>query len=393
MAPGDRGCIPVRVTHVTYSMSAARGGPPVVVARLAATQAAMGHDVSVVSCFVPPDGAGAALLEGLPGGSAVSLRDFDPSDPLCLSMPGAGGRASALPDIVHLHEFWIPRLWKAASAARGQRIPYVLSPHGTIGPRHLADKRLKKRIGMLLGGRRLISGARFVQAFTSTEASEIAGVVGGVPIEVIPNGIVAEEFASLPPVEEFTGRVPGLHGKPYLLFLARLSPTKGIDLLVESFVAISGRHPSLQLVVAGPDYGARQGLEERARAAGIEGRVHVVGPISGSAKLAAYRGAFATCLISRFEGFSMTLLESLACGTPVVASDMCNFPEIETAGVGLVVPCDAAAAARAIERLLSDPRERDGMTARTRPFVHSNYTMSEVAARMVDAYRRRTLLR
>lgn len=63
MAPGDRGCIPVRVTHVTYSMSAARGGPPVVVARLAATQAAMGHDVSEVSRFVPPDGAGAALLE------------------------------------------------------------------------------------------------------------------------------------------------------------------------------------------------------------------------------------------------------------------------------------------------------------------------------------------
>lgn len=374
--------------HVTYSMSASRGGPPVVVARLAATQAAMGNDVSVVSCFAPPHGAGAALLKGLPGGNAVSLLDFDPSDPLCLSISGLDGRAPAMPDVVHLHEFWIPRLWKAASAARRHRIPYVLSPHGTIGPRHLADKRLKKRIGMILGGRRLISGARFVQAFTATEASEIAGIVGNVPIEVIPNGIVAEEFASLPPAEEFTQRVPGLSGKPYLLFLARLSPTKGIDLLIESFIAVSHHHPSLQLVVAGPDYGAKQGLVDRAREAGVEARVHVVGSISGSVKLAAFRGAVATCLVSRFEGFSMTLLESLACGTPVIASDMCNFPEIETSGVGLVVPCDAAAAARAIERILSESREREAMAARARPYVNANFTMSEVAVRMMGAYRR-----
>jgi glycosyltransferase involved in cell wall biosynthesis len=378
----------MRIMHFTYSMSAARGGPPVVVARLAATQAAMGNEVSVVSCCAPPHGAGAALMHGLPGGAMVNLRDFDPSDPLYLSTSGADGKPPATLDIVHLHEFWIPRLWKVARAARRNQIPYVLSPHGTIGPRHLADKRLKKRIGMILGGNRLIAGARFVQAFTATEASEIAGIVGNVPVEVIPNGIVAEEFESLPPSEEFMQGVPGLLGKPYILFLARLSPTKGIDLLIESFIAVSGRHPSLQLVVAGPDYGAKQGLVARARAAGVGARVHVVGPLSGSVKLAAFRGAVATCLISRFEGFSMTLLESLACGTPVIASDMCNFPEIETNGVGLVVSCDAGAAARAIERMLSGSGERDCMAARARNYVKANFTMSEVAVRMMGAYRR-----
>jgi glycosyltransferase involved in cell wall biosynthesis len=84
----------------------------------------------------------------------------------------------------------------------------------------------------------------------------------------------------------------------------------------------------------------------------------------------------------------MTLLESLACGTPVIASDMCNFPEIETNGVGLVVSCDAGAAARAIERMLSGSGERDCMAARARNYVKANFTMSEVAVRMMGAYRR-----
>lgn len=76
--------------------------------------------------------------------------------------------------------------------------------------------------------------------------------------------------------------------------------------------------------------------------------MHLVGPIYGRDKYAALVDATCFCLSSRQEGFSMAILEAMACGIPVVISENCHFPEVAQARAGLVVPLNADAVAEAL---------------------------------------------
>lgn len=264
----------------------------------------------------------------------------------------------------------------------------MIAPHGMLDPWSLNQRRWLKALALTFGWRNALNGAGFLHLLNEDEATLIVDLGLRSPIEVIPNGVFPDHFEALPDVSAFHSGHPKLSGRPYVLFLSRLHVKKGLDYLADAFHSVATLTPDHDLVVAGPDGGARREFTERVASLGLSDRVHLVGPIYGREKYAALRGATCFCLPSRQEGFSMAITEAMACGTPVVISENCHFPEVADVGAGAVVALNAQSVAQAILRFINSPEERERAGGAARDLVFSRFTWPKIASLTVAAYAR-----
>jgi glycosyltransferase involved in cell wall biosynthesis len=382
----------MKIVHVIASIDPAGGGPPQVAVRLAAAQAQLGHKVELVTYRADSAGEERTLsqLSGVPGFDGVAIH--------ALRGPGRHERFFArqaealLGDIVpsgqwlHLHGVWERMLHRAAAIACRHSVPYCIRPAGMLNPWSLKHKRWKKSLALNLGVRRIIDRANFIHCLNSDEAALVAPLGLRPPRLVFPNGVFLEEFARLPPTGTFISSRPALRGRRFILFLGRLHIVKGLDILAEAWRRCAAEAPDVDLVVAGPDAGAGEDFMARIAEGGLAHRVHLVGPLYGEAKFAALVDAACFCLPSRQEGFSVAVLEALACGVPAVISEACRFPEAAAAGAAEVVGPQAALLADGLMRVLSDPKRALAMGRAGRHLVKSQYTWPIIAKRVVCAY-------
>lgn len=381
----------MKIVHVISSIDPAQGGPQGGCVRLAAAQSALGHDVHIVSY-------GGTEIRKRAFRSAAQVPNFTQirwhllPDPdrvervLCLK--GSAQLRSVLRDasFVHVHGVWEPILKNAASIARQYHIPYCTEPHGMLDVWSMKQKRLKKRLALLLGYRKMLDGAEFTLALNADEARLLEPLRLKTPNLIIPNGIFLEEFAELPAKGFFGERIPQLDGKRVIFFLSRLHTKKGLDILAEAFARIARSHPQVDLVVAGPDAGARAGFLSLVNQLGIENRVHLIGPLYGVEKLRALVDASCFCLPSRQEGFSVAITEALACGLPAVISDACHFPEVGATNAGIVVSLDPTDVASALAHVLDNPAVALIMGQNGRRLVRENYTWPRIAELTIQGY-------
>ena len=177
--------------------------------------------------------------------------------------------------------------------------------------------------------------------FTCEEERRMArGVFSGHGYKerVVAYGTVEPRPAGAGDEAAFRSLVPNLGGRAFLLFMSRIHPKKGCDLLVEAFAEIAQEWPDIDLVIGGPDQvGLRSELEELARAKGIGHRIHWPGMLSGNTKSGALRSAEAMVLPSHQENFGIVVAEALAHRCAVLISDKVNiWREIDDAGAGMV---------------------------------------------------------
>jgi glycosyltransferase involved in cell wall biosynthesis len=371
----------MRILHIISTLDPAAGGPPGVAARLAAAQAALRHTVAIASHLRSGrEEAVAASLQTVPSIDRVRLAYLPPDRTAALD------RLAAEADVIHMHGLWERLLPATAAVARARSVPYVIAPHGMLYPWSLNQKRLKKRVALALGYRRMLNRAAFIHVLNADEQRAIEPLNLRPPARVVPNGVFTDEFRQLPPPGTFHRAHPQLAGRPYILFLSRLHPGKGLDHLGAAFPAVARAVPDLQLVVAGPDSGARAPFEQQIARAGLADRVHLVGPTYGQMKFAAFADACSFCLPSDHETFSMAIVEAMGCGVPVVISDACHFPEVADAGAGEIVPRDPGPLAAALTRVASDPARRQAMGRAGRDLVNDRFNWPDIARRCVDAY-------
>lgn len=381
----------MKIVHAISSIDPAQGGPQATCVRLAAAQSALGHEVHIVSY-------GGTETQQRAFRSAAEVPHFSHihwhllPDPdrveRILCREGSRRLRTVLQNasFVHVHGVWEPILKSAASIARRRGIPYCVQPHGMLDVWSLKQKRLKKQLALLLGYRKMLDGTRFILALNADEASLLDPLGLKAPNLVIPNGIFLEEFSELPAKGFFAQRVPQLNGKRVILFLSRLHTKKGLDILADAFNLIARSHPDVDLVVAGPDGGARESLVSQINQLGITDRVHLVGPLYGADKLRALVDASCFCLPSHQEGFSVAITEAMACGLPVVVSDACHFPEVKTAHAGTVVSLDPAKVASALAGILDSPTMASIMGRNGQRLVRENYTWPRVAELTIQGY-------
>lgn len=375
----------MKIIHIIGSFDPAKGGPQAVVVRLAAAQAALGHDVTIVS--YSDDTISARALK-----ATAAIPGFQCVKTFLLPMPDryetlTGSRAAkalsamiSSASFVHMHGVWETILLRASMLCRKYHIPYCICCCGMLDVWSMQQKRWKKAIAFHLAFRRMLNGAAFVQALNQDEVDLMRPLRLTPPVVIIGNGIFLEE------VETSEAKPDSLPDHPYILFLSRLHYKKGLDILADAFCKIADRYPQIDLVVAGPDGGARTAFLTVISQAGLQSRVHLTGALYGPTKIAALRNALCFCLPSRQEGFSVAITEALACGVPVVITDACHFPEVAEANAGIVCQLSAQAVATGLATVLNDSERAARMGHAGLRLVRDNYTWPQIAIQTIDAY-------
>jgi glycosyltransferase involved in cell wall biosynthesis len=356
----------LKVLHVISGIDPRGGGPAEALRGLALAQAAGGLNVRVLATFAPGDDLGiAAILQA----RGVTVRLVGPCrGPLGRhpDLNEAAAEAVASADVVHIHALWEEVQHQAARSARLSGKSYLIRPCGMLDPWSLRQSRLKKILYLLWRLRRNLNAATALHYTSEAERDGATRLRLRPPVIVEPNGIDVSEYMNLPPRGTFRDRFGIPANRVLLLFLGRLHPKKGFDLLLPAFARLEG---DSVLVVAGPgedDY--RDSLKAEA------------------ARLA---DADLFVLPSYQENFGIAVAEAMAAGLPVVISDRVNIhAEVAAAGAGGVVPTDATALATELSRWLGDASRRQQAGAKARAFAHSQYDWSAIASRWETHYER-----
>lgn len=291
-------------------------------------------------------------------------------------------------DLIHVHEPWHYPGFVAFRAARTHDVPYVLSPRGALEAWCLKHKALKKSVYMKMIQGHILQSADAIHALTNEEMKRISELGYKTPVFVGPNGIDPAPFECLPDASEFLTAHPKLSGKRVILYMGRLHPKKGLNVLARSYASLFHQFKDVALLVVGWDeVGTRKRMEATLKASSALDGTVFTGTLTGKDKLAALACADLFVLSSHAEGFSMAILETLAAGLPVVISKQCHFPEVSEYDAGFVVEPNDESVTEAIRTLLSDGKLRARMGQNGRKLVRERYSWQSVAASMADFYR------
>jgi glycosyltransferase involved in cell wall biosynthesis len=287
-------------------------------------------------------------------------------------------------DGVHIHGIWQKHCALSAYLARQFRKPYLISAHGMLDGWAFGNKRWKKVIYSELIENRNLRHAACLHALTKAEAADYRKFAPKTPIAEIPNGVSIPGDTSGAFFEEF----PELKGRSIVLFLGRIHYKKGLDILCRSWVTVSRSYPDAHLVLAGPDFeNTRAEIEALVDELGIRSRVTFTGMLEGPLKWSALAAATVFVLPSYSEGLSVSVLEALGMGLPVIISEQCNLPEVSMRGCGWVIqPVVNQLEAALRDGLRTSGAERERMGRRGRGLVSEKYSWPVVGVQMASVY-------
>lgn len=278
-------------------------------------------------------------------------------------------------DIVHLHEPFMPMLCTAVLR---------FSDGANVGTFHAADGKpgysFGRPISTIMLKRRLHKLAGKI-AVSKPAMNYAAKYVPG-EYEIIPNGVDTGRFnPGVPPMQKF------LDGKQNILFLGRLEHRKGLKYLLEAFRQVKQEMPNTRLIVVGPGTRLLKGYQKWVKGNQVEDVVFA-GFIAEEDKPRYFKTADIYCAPSTgHESQGIVLLEAMAVGTPIVASNLDGYASVVTHGQeGLLVPPkNSDELAKALIFLLKDKALRQQMGAKGR-ITAEQYSWERVARRVVDFY-------
>lgn len=266
--------------------------------------------------------------------------------------------------IMHLHGVFMYTQFLSSKIAKNNTIPYVISPHGMLEPWHLNDKKLKKEIYLKLALNKIFADSTIIHAITPLEKENLYRLTKHKNIVEIPNFIY---HSSLPknliyePEEE------------YLLFLSRLHPKKGLDILIQSMTIINNKKIKLKIVGSENYYSLE--LKKTAHKLGLADRIEFIGGVYGDDKYNLFSNAKAFVAPSYSEAIGLVNLEAAVCKTPVITTYNTGInPEWNKNG-GIMINPTLEALTKAINTATNwTTNERNQRGNELSTFVINNYS-------------------
>jgi glycosyltransferase involved in cell wall biosynthesis len=413
----------------------------------------MGHDVTLACLDYPHLGPQVAA----PGVRVVSVKGN------IFAVRGRGWcpkfrrvlrEEAAKADVVHNHGLWMWPNAYAREAAVAAGKPLIISPRGMLEAWSLGRSKLRKAVAWRLFERKNLQAAVMFHATAASEARSIEEILshsrpqgtggaagdspkangpkashgltrintdsfsaedlGGkscssekakeIPIVVAPNGVDLPDLGLRPGRDLLEGKFPALRDRRWVVFMSRLHPKKGIDVLLRAWRTqqrttgqqdnrttrgpVSPWSSGPVLVLAGSDLiGYRKDIERMLRELGLEDSVVITGEVAGEEKDCLVANADVFVLPSYSENFGIVVAEAMAWGRPVIASTGTPWQEVSDVGAGWWVKPEEDALAGALAEALGKGREElDAMGAKGRELVAERYGWSIPAEQLTKAY-------
>jgi glycosyltransferase involved in cell wall biosynthesis len=371
----------VNLLHVIPSVNPSVGGTIEAVQQLGNSLVSHGHRIEIVSldppgakCPLPVHSLGPAKLK-----YAFSNR----------LIPWLRENRSRY-DAVIVHGIWQFHSFASWRALRGSSTPYVVYTHGMLDPwfkTRYPLRHLKKWMYWPWAEYRVLRDAQAVlftceqerilarRSFWFYRCNEVVVNCG----TARPNGNPTLQL------EEFLDRYPQLREKKVVLFMGRIHPKKGCDLLIEAFARVLGQRPEWSLVIAGPDQvGWQEKLNHSAERLGVASRITWTGMLTGKLKWGALRAAEVFVLPSHQENFGIAVAEALAACVPALISNKVNIcREIESEGAGIVAPDNFQGSCALLQSYLGmSERQRFTMRQRAYQCFERRFEIGQAAERL-----------
>ncbi len=386
----------LRVLQIVPSLSLVYGGPSQMVLGLSAALARAGVAVTVLTTDSNGDFAGATPLE-VPLGVPVTQDNYEILYFRCSPFRRYKFSLDLLRwlkthahdyDVAHIHALFSPVSTAAAWAARQVGLPYILRPLGTLDPADLRKKKVFKQLYAALWERANLAGAAALH-FTSDQEAKVSQRFGAVTRDVVlPLGVSLPE--PLPDPEPIRTQFSLPDGVPLILFLSRIEPKKGLDLLLPALERLLAEGERFHFVLAGanpqdPVYEAS--IRVQVARSPLAACTTLTGFVRGDAKWGLLQAADLFVLPSYYENFGIAVAEAMAVGVPVVISDQVHIAaEIGGAKAGWVTPCEVQDLQQALQAAIRDPQQRQLRGEQGRQYAREHYAWDTVASQVAQVY-------
>lgn len=375
--------------HFIREIRAELGGVVSVVVDLCQAMAQRGHQITLVTCDAQD--APAAWRRG--DAALPRVVEMPPSRWTRLRLGRAAlaefSHLAADVDVAHLHTPWDLCNFQLAPLLRRAGVPYIVSVHGMLDDWSMRQKALKKRTFLSLGGRRLFKHATTVHYTAQAEQDQAERWIGAARHSVVQScPLNLSDFS--PPV----GPRAALEAFPQirsdslkLLFLSRVHPKKGLELLVRAAALLKNRGFDLQVLIAGPGEPSYiDGLNALAAKVGVLEQTHFLGMVHGVVKQSLYETADVFVLPTHQENFGLVLVEAMACGTPVVTTRGTDIWQELQAGGARIVGFSPEEIAHAVAEVVADDDNRRRLGEQSRAYVNDWLDPERTAAAYEQMY-------
>lgn len=291
-------------------------------------------------------------------------------------------------DIVHIHGIWLYTDRIGSYYARKHNVPYIIRPRGSLEPHGLSKNSLIKGAYNYVIQNRIMNNAAAIHCMSAGESNNTASLGFKAPTITIHSGVEPpDEFTLAKDKGKARQKYPETVGKTVILFLARISPIKGMDRLCRAYGEIAKAYPNVHLVIAGQDNeGYKKHVLQMLKKYNALNRVTFTGFVSGDDKLSTFIDADIYCLPSYQEAHAVSVKEAMACRLPVVITNTMNFPEVAEKGAGFVCNGSPVELQNALVKLIENPSLRKEMGRNSRRLILEDYTWDYVAKKMVNHY-------
>lgn len=292
-------------------------------------------------------------------------------------------------DLAHIHALFSPISSFAAKICHQQKLPYILRPLGTLDPADLRKKRLLKQLYALILESANLANAAAIH-FTSPQEAKISERFGVSTRDlVIPLGVT-------PPNKQENHKAT-IHTRfaipantPLVLFLSRIDPKKGLNLLIPALEKLLKEGLNFHFVLAGTNPQNRD-YEEKIKLqiyhSPLREHTTITGFVTGELKSALLQAADIFVLPSYYENFGVAVAEAMVAGTPVIVSEQVHIcQQVQESESGWVSKLEVSALTKLLRVALQNPHECQRRGLRAKEYALQHYSWDAIARQMIQVY-------
>jgi len=391
----------MKVLHVIPSLSPKHGGPSVALPLMARSLVAQGVEVDVAT--TDDDGPGGRL--NVPSEQRIERDGYGlyyfrkQTEFYKVSLPFSRWLAVRVKDydLVHIHTLFSHTSTISARCARRNGVPYIIRPLGVLNRWGMENRRrLIKSLSYRFVEQPLLRRAAAMHYTSHAEKREAEQTGATAPAAVIPLGIDTTDFQNLPSADIFLNRFSQAKGRNLVLFLSRLDPKKGVDLLLRVWADIRKSEfggqwsKNWMLAIAGDgDEQYVASLKAQAVQLGLADDIVWAGFLSGSDKLSAFAAGKVFVLPSHSENFGIALVEAMAAGLPCLTTHGVAVAEgirAQWPDALVVVSPDEREFTAALGRLLADVSRRTQLGAHAKCIATEQFSLLAMGLALKKLY-------